>query len=384
MQYEAGRYEEKETGQFIYKSPFRFIIPMMLLPYDPTLNKQLLQLPPSLKVGDSITDRTGRMYMQPLISYAIRAVAEFRGCVPEPSPEVQDTREIKLIPFTEIEPPLAIEDFPGEYTSTSTKPLAKTPLGGLFGEMSISMNEPPALRFTDVSPSAGTLGSLRIVLRHVDAPAVNAEPKRLTCTINSGILVKMFSSTMPLRGMPSYSILTTEKQLRLRACCIDLQTRKIDAHSWKREAGHQPGGEGEPQSSIWATTLILPICSPKRLPPTFCNTLAALRYALRVRLDIRGMYHSPFKLEVPLQVVYCREEGNARGDLIADDHYNQQNVRNLCGVSGVLQVGSADDMCSFHSIDASQHPRLETSPPAYDDDWAGTTVVVPNGTNFDN
>jgi hypothetical protein len=314
----------------------------MLLPYDLRLNEQLLQLPPSLKVGDSITDRTGRTYMQPLISYAICAVAEFRGRVTDPSLEVQDIREIKLIPFTEIGPPLAIEDFPGEYTSISTKSLAKTPFGGLFGEMSISMNEPSALRFTEVSPSACTLGYLRIVLRCVGAPANNAEPRRLMCTIHSGIHVKTLSSTTPLRGMPSYSMLKTEKQLRIRACCIDLQTRKIDAHSWGREGGHQPSGDREPQASIWATTLILPIWCPSRLPPTFCSTLAALRYALRVRLDIRGMYHSPFTLEVPLQVLYCREEGNARGDLVVDNRYNQQNVHDLSGASGILQVGSAD------------------------------------------
>jgi hypothetical protein len=364
LQYEAGYYEQKETGLFIYKNAFSFIIPRMLLPYNPTVNEHLLQLPPSLKVGDSITDRTGQAYMQPLISYALRAVAEFRGRVTEPSLEVQDTREIKLIPFTEIGPPLATEDFPGEYTSTSTKSLAKTPFGGLFGEMSISMNEPSPLRFTDVSPSADTLGYLRIVLRRVDATASNSEPRRLTCTIRSGIHVKMLSSTMPLRGMPSYSMLKTEKQLRLRASCIDLQTRKIDAHSWDREGAHQPGGDREPRASIWATTLILPICS-RRLPPTFCSTLAALRYALRVRLDIRGMYHSPFALEVPLQVLYCMEEGNAR-DLMVDDHYIQQNVHDTSGVSGILQVGSADIMVSFHSIKASQHPGLETFPPAYD------------------
>ena len=303
--------------------------------------------------------------MQPLISYTIRAIAELRGCVTEPSLELQDTREIKLIPFTEIGPPLATEDFPGEYTSTSTKSLTKTPFGGFFGEMSISMNEPSPLRFTDVSPSAGTLGYLRIVLRRVGTTASNSEPKRLTCTIRSGIHVKMLSSTMPLRGMPSYSMLKTEKQLRLRASCLDLQTRKIDAHSWGREGGNQLGGDREPRASIWVTTLILPICGSKRLPPTFCSTLAALRYALRVRLDIGGMYHSPFALEVPLQVLYCRDERNAR-DLMVNDHYSHQNVHNLSGVSGILHVGSADITVIFHSIKTSQHPGLETFPPAYD------------------
>jgi hypothetical protein len=316
----------------------------MLLSHDSSINEQLLHLPPSLKAGDSIGDRSGRTYMQPLISYAIHAVVEFHGLATGPSVKAQTAREIMLIPFTEISPPMATEDFPGEYTSISTKSLTKMPFGRLFGEMCISMNEPSALRFNDGSPSANTLAYLRLVWRPVDAATNHIGPRRLTCTIRSGIVVKEIYSTIPLREVPSYAMLKTEKCVRARSSYIDLQTRKMEADSWIFEGQPQPGRNGKSRGSAWATTLILPICGPKRLLPTFCSALAALRYVLRVHLDIRGIYHSPFTLEVPLQVLYCRDVGSARvGSGVADRYY----------VSGTLQVGYADSMTSSRVTKAS-------------------------------
>jgi hypothetical protein len=91
----------------------------------------------------------------------------------------------------------------------------------------------------------------------------------------------------------------------------------------------------------WATTLKMPICSPKRLLPTFCSALAALRYTLRVRLHVRGMYHSPFTLDVPLQVLSCREGENAGDESIVQDFYPQGTGHDLFSISGTLQVSCA-------------------------------------------
>ena len=341
MPYESGHNEKTETGQFVHKITFNFVIPMTLLPHDPAINEQHQYLPPSIKAGDSITDRAGRTYMQPLINYVIHAVVNFGGLVRGDFVKVQNTREIMLIPFTEIAPPLSTEDFPGEYTSISTQSLTKIPFGGLFGELSISMDEPSALRFSDSFPNASTLGYLTLALRLVDTVANNIRPKRLTCTIRSGVLVKEAFSTMPLRGMPSYFMLNTEKCLRARSCYIALQTRKIDLHSWESKSHPRPGRNEESQDSTWVTSLILPICCSRRLLPTFCSALAALRYVLRVHLNIKDMYHSPLTLEVPLQVVYCRRVENAGADSIVNDDHDQPNIHDF---PGTLQVSYSDSM----------------------------------------
>jgi hypothetical protein len=149
----------------------------------------------------------------------------------------------------------------------------------------------------------------------VDTVADNIGPRRLTCTVRSGILVKEVFSTIPLRGIPSYAMLKTEKCLQARTSYIDLQTRKIDVRSWRPECQPLPSGHRGSRDSAWVTTLIIPISGPRRLLPTFCSELAALRYVLRVSLDIRGMHHSPFALDVPLQVLYCRDVPVGSGTL---------------------------------------------------------------------
>jgi hypothetical protein len=129
--------------------------------------------------------------------------------------------------------------------------------------------------------------------------------------------------------------------MQVRHCYINLQTRKVDVQSWRPEGRHQPSEDQVAHGCTWATTLKMPICSPKRLLPTFCSALAALRYTLRVRLHVRGMYHSPFTLDVPLQVLSCREGENAGDESIVQDFYPQGTGHDLFSISGTLQVSCA-------------------------------------------
>ncbi len=254
--------------------------------------------------------------MQPLINYAIRAVLEIHDPVAGSLREVQDTRNILLVPFIAPSPPLATEDFPGEYILESTKLLTKIPYRNPFGEISISMNEPSALVFTGDSPNATTLGNMKLILK----PANRAEkstvpgplPGPLKCTIHSQIHVIRFYSTMPFYEVPTYSMLKRKNGLRVESQYIDLQTRKMSAYLWRLEEQPRTGGNQELRDWLWTTTLALPVCGPSRLLPTFCSTLAALRYALSVRVNIKGFYHSPIVLEIPMQVLCCRGVRNVQ------------------------------------------------------------------------
>jgi len=87
--------------------------------------------------------RDGHLCMQPFIHYNIRAVVRYRDVVIGPSVEMQESREILLIPFTEASPPLEIQDFPGEFFPISTRTLKSSRLAGAFGEMSISIKSRP-------------------------------------------------------------------------------------------------------------------------------------------------------------------------------------------------------------------------------------------------
>jgi hypothetical protein len=151
--------------------------------------------------------------------------------------------------------------------------------------------------------------------------------------------------------------------MQVHHCYIDLQTQKVELHLWSRDGRCQSGENHEAHRCTWTTTLPMPVCSPKRLLPTFCSTLVALRYTLRVRLYVRGMYHSPFMLDVPLQVLSCREGGNARDESISENLYNRETVHDLFGVSGTFQVSCpyiemAPILLIYHSILGKKHFHL--------------------------
>ncbi|RFU30757.1 hypothetical protein B7463_g5573, partial [Scytalidium lignicola] len=97
----ARRYlQQRQSGKHVVKIHFSFTIPRILLLTD-TVSEQFLHLPPSLKAGEPTIDQAGQTYMQPLIGYNIQAVADFRSRIIGPV-TIQNTCEIKLMPFTEI------------------------------------------------------------------------------------------------------------------------------------------------------------------------------------------------------------------------------------------------------------------------------------------
>lgn len=253
--------------------------------------------------------------MQPLISYNIRATAELKNNSAG-NMNLQKILEVKLIPFTEISPPLAVEDFPQEYTFNLTRSLTKIPFGGKCGDLWISMNEPPALRFTDRSTNANTTNQLKLMLTGGSGLITDKGAKHLTCVIRSGILVKIFSSTTSLSGMPSYSMIKTKQGIQAQLSYIELPTRKLNVQLNETD-------DQDKQFPRWATSITLPIECPRTLVPTFCCRLAAVRYAFKIHIDIKGMYHLPMSLEVPIQVLYHGETEADRGLTDSTRHGNE-------------------------------------------------------------
>jgi hypothetical protein len=333
LQYEARRCKQRETGQFVYNVPFKFTIPRMLPSCDPNVTEHFLHLPPSLDEGEVRMTRDGRVCMQPLINYNIRAVVRFRGGADGPSMEMQGNREIPFIPFTEASPPLEIGDFPGEFLSISTQPLKISRFAAPFGEMDISMGEPQPLRFSTNGPSASTVSKLQLTLRLADAVASKVKPHTWSCTIESHILVKTFFSTVPMRSMPGNCLIDAQSRVQGRSDAMELATRTVAMTAWRLDWHSELEKPSQAGSAPWTMTLDLPVTVPSTLVPTFCSSLAARRYALRLRLKIKGLHHSTFVLVVPLQVIYCRQAGKAREETFPQSPPSWQDTGDASDVS---------------------------------------------------
>jgi hypothetical protein len=355
LQYEAGYCSQTTSSLFVYKIPFNFTIPRMLLSCDPTATEHFLCLPPSLQEGEPRETPDGRLYMQPFINYNIRASVRFRGTAVGPSVDMQESREILLIPFTEESPPLEVEDFPGEFWLVSTRSLKASCLANPFGEMSISMDEPPPLRISTDGGNATSMVKLQLSLRLASGVTNKIKPHTWSCTIESHILVKTFYSTVPLRSMPGNRLVQDQSRIQVKSNGIELPTRTINLLEWRHDRHSELNMPTQDRNAPWTMTLYLPATAPSSLLPTFCSALAARRYALRLRLKIKGLHHSMFVLVVPLQVIHCSQADKALEDTLPQSSPSWQDTRDTSSVSDIGDHRIYPVSCEFHAAVLLSH-----------------------------
>ena len=284
--------------------PFSFKLPQHV-PFPDGLAEQLLRLPPSLSAGEAVIDTCGRICMQPLIEYVVRSLVTVHVPGGLPTVQVQQTRKIVLIPFTEPAPPLELADFPEEFRSSSVAVLRKHSFVAPIGELSVDMDEPEPLRI--LSDSGNHCGKAWVKLAFRPSRTMQSRTcrARWECSIDTHIRVKTFYSTIPLGEMASNRLLRTNRHLRARSELIALEPRKADLSlcAFINETSDEDLQSTE--HITYSTKLLLPIDVADNLLPTFCTPLAARRYTFRVSLRIKGLSHRLLVLEVPLQVCYC-------------------------------------------------------------------------------
>lgn len=328
--------------------PFRFTVPQHI-PSPDVLNEQLLRLPPSLDASDRVTDTYGRPCMQPLIEYAVRSHVTV-GVLGNPlNVEVQHSRKVVLIPFTEVAPPLEQADFPGEFRSSSTTVLRRRPSAVSIGDLTVAMDEPEPLRI--VSQCGKNCGKawIKLTFRPSGMKQVRARQERWECAIDSCVRVNTFNSTMPLREMASYRLLRANRHVRVHSELLSLNPRKAYLHlcAVTKDPSNQDLGSSQPDT--YTTKLLLPIDVTENLLPTFCSPLAARRYALKVCFKMKGLSHQQLALEAPLQVYYCKDIKNRTQDLGCDsENTSGSPVAPITFRSTVLDEDGIDGVITSH------------------------------------
>lgn len=313
-----------------YVVPFSFLIPEHY-PSTDGLHEQLLRLPPSLDGGEVAMGLSGRDCMQPLIEYTIRCAATFHAPGQRKNMDVYSSCKLKLIPFTEVGPPIEQTDFPGEFKTRCTAVVKKHPLASSFGEVSISMREPEPLRMLSNGIAQCSKGWIKFTFRPSRISDSQPCPKRWTCKFVSQIHIKTFYSSEPISEMASNDLLERDSHIRLRSTHICLGSRMVDLTLRELEEvtpGDRPGRYG---TRAYSATLLLPIGNLNNLLPTFCSPLAARRYSLQVRLSIKGFCHHQLLLEAPLQVHYC-------SPIHCITHGKRQDSENPCGSTTAPRV----------------------------------------------
>jgi hypothetical protein len=318
-----------------YYAPFHFNISRQLAGSGSNAPEHCLQLPPSIELGEVFVEQTTReRYAQPSITYQLRATVELidEGGVPG---LLRTSMPVVLRANTTEYPPTETEDFPSEFKEFESKVIRKTLTGRPLGTLTISIQEPPALKYGSLSSQSSTKGQLRMDFEAADSSNAYSTLKGMNFTLYSLIRVKTFYSVTPFPRLPSQSLLVSEDQFKLRDAVIKLDAGRnypvswryiynMDAYSTSDSIGstveppklfahnapakQQPSPHPPIPDGKWTAIIEVPIHLHARVIPTFCNSLVARVYSLIVRLRISGVKCDPFDFEVPLQVVHSLGE----------------------------------------------------------------------------
>jgi hypothetical protein len=324
-----------------YIVPFQFVIPKWVLTKG-RASSQCLNLPPSVSIGQILRgSQEPEVYAQPNISYHLKTLVKYHTPNESEAQTLEAWKEIRIVPITEILPPTDTRDFATEFVEAHTQIFRKSMFGGPAYSMTLSLNEPPAIRVQDIRMRGTTLAELIVDIRAAEGSIHERSVDRLFQTLRKLTFhvepifrAKTFYSTTPFSKLPGQTMLTLKGTVRIRDEVMKLGTLCAKSDSWQcllrnerpsyAEALRRPSpqvvksaGSGygsassdtSPSSSwSWSTRIRVPVVVPADLPPTFCSALVSKQYSLIVRTKVSGLSVKPFVLEVPIQVSYSPPE----------------------------------------------------------------------------
>jgi hypothetical protein len=340
-------------GTSRYAVPFNFVIPPQVLENNLDTPYVCLNPPPSLQVGRVLFLGQSHEFAQPSIRYQLRVLAKVTQPEPMSAKLIDTSKEIQVMPYTEVLPPTHTHDFPAEFVESQTSNLRLSIFGRSLYAMTMTMREPAAIQRGKSSTNGETEAKIQVELEPADGKqdTVNTMTddrllqnlKGATFKLEGMVRIKTFYSTAPLSKLPNQAMAGKESQLRLGEMTHKLEVTKMKLDSWQTlvdlvdegkspiddsgrrcsfcfenadqalEAGAESqscpihNGLRKPTKKLSAI-IRLPVKIPHDLPSTFCSALVSRQYSLIIQVKVGGVKVQKFKMEVPLQVTHPAPE----------------------------------------------------------------------------
>jgi hypothetical protein len=254
-------------------------------------------------------------------------------------------------------PPLAIEDFPGEYKTISAKSLKRRRLSGSLGMLQISAAESSPLNlFSSTRPSTSAILSINFEPMYPDNFDIKAF--EWSFAVKSYLRIRIFYSTQKLTRVPTFTAARSNSHLGVRDTEMAAEVREFIKPSWRKIV---ESSQSTKERHCWLATLAVPINTSKTLLPTFINVLSALRYTLVLRFSVKGLYHGTLQLILPVQVIYDPLQGRnfEAGEGLGDENGNEISLSISQPPDYALAQEVSPDLGILMSIQ-------DHSPPPYD------------------
>ena len=233
-------------------------------------------------------------------------------------------------------------------------------MGRPIGSLEIAATEPSPLNVLTSAPRPFTFTSISIVFKAQHVFGIDASPTNWKCVVNHHIRSRTFWSTKALEQLPTSSTAKLDPCVAMHEWKRSSEVREYSSLCWKRVPHHAPselGADNTSQPCSWEASLILPVNAIGALLPTFLGPLSARQYAVVMRLKIKGLFHTPLELALPLQVIhYPGQRGlEERGE---EGTTNQESVS---------AAAHPSDQIPLFQNDVESTTRIgDASPPPYD------------------
>lgn len=292
-------------------------------------NRALARLPPSVAQGEARFDKTGKLYMQPLIEFSVSVSVSYRG--------VSGTETIKNIelhcPITmassmDFEPPLYQALTCEQQSNTCHTWLRKNRLAPKFAEVEVglSMHGTEPLRSSPGCSIQHTKRYLQVswAPKHTSTPQTETT---VTLHVESILVSKTCYGALLSDDFPNAQQLRCEA-VKLRSKIIKLGTRKCQF------VIPQSANTTISPANPYYALLLLPIQSSIVVPPSFATAHATRDYTLRVTVSFKGFCQGALALEAGLQVNQCFETKQPPERVISALRLTETNMEENTEVRG--------------------------------------------------
>lgn len=282
---------------------------------------KFLEIPPTSKEG-SILQKDGKFYMQPLISYVIKAsVHSTNLATAEMGPAIcSEEKEIVVEPM--VEPKLSLET--KDAILSCSKLIKRHSWSQSLGELSIEAEEPSPLNISTSNPLASTILPLTLTFHPSQGilNPLNPDCPTWTFEITTSIQCNTFFSTHKFTNPPTIASAKEDLYTGLRSVTTKPEVLEFQDLEWRtwREClcldGQVVAMEIK-KNPCWTTVLKIPIITSEISQPNYLSMFSARKYVLVVKVRVRDS-GQVLELEVPLQVVnnFDELEQKHEGDLL--------------------------------------------------------------------
>ncbi|KAI9820579.1 MAG: hypothetical protein M1827_004948 [Pycnora praestabilis] len=298
------RHQSKE-GQISYQLPFAFVIPHKLISPKSDVASEYLNLLPSMKEGLAFKGPlTGRIYMQPNVTYTITATPLRIPARVGSAMRWKDRREISIMPSIPAAPPLQIDHFPCEYRTNCGKTLKQHFWSRPAGRVIVSAEEPEPLNISTSAPRATSTVSVKLSFEPCATHTPPVRPYEWNVTVKYYLRIRTFYTTRQYTQVPTKKTAKTEALVQKSSSTTMPEVRQCNTLSWRLQRLSSAGTITEDTEVLpWTTTLTVPVNASKTLVPTFLCPLSTRRYALVMEVSIANVNHDVMALEIPIQVI---------------------------------------------------------------------------------